>query len=80
MKEHLEAVEQANEFVVKVEDNWLLDQTAHVTKMRERAEKSNTTITWNEFHSSEVILFEELERLTPPVDKRMPNNPNRRKK
>lgn len=79
MNERLNAVDQANAFVVKVEDKWIDEQTKHISTMKTRAEKSNTTIAWNEFHSSETILFQELDRLTPPVENKAITKQNKRR-
>lgn len=65
MKEALSVVDRANEFIIKVENKWVIDQMDHVEKMRVRAEKSNTLIAHRECESAEEMLNNEIARLIP---------------
>lgn len=56
-------LEEANQVVVKTEVKYLNDLSSHVEKMKQRAEKSNTTIAWNEYHSAYEYYLQELARL-----------------
>lgn len=65
MKESALVIEKAEEFVIKVEDKWVLDQWQTVEQLEKRARGSNTLVAWNEYLSAQKRLALELERLEP---------------
>lgn len=72
--------QQALDIVLNKESHDLMEMMKDVVTMKSRAEKSNTTITWNEYNSAQERVDAEIFRLTPPEDQQLPRNPNRRNK
>lgn len=53
---------KANDIVVHAESRHIREMNEYVEKMRIRAEKSNTQIAWNEYHSAQQQLLNEIIR------------------
>lgn len=61
--------EISNDYVVKIEDDYVKKLFVSLQELKKRAEGSNTQIAWNEYHSAEEKLNEELSRLLPNHDR-----------
>jgi len=58
--------EAANDFVNRIEDQWVSQQFETVNQMKRRAEGSKTLNAQKEYESADNSLSREIARLTPP--------------
>lgn len=63
---HFDLHKLANDFVNKVEDDWVNRQFETVNQMKRRAEGSKTLNAQKEYESANSSLNREIARLTPP--------------